>query len=79
MAYYFDINKYRSDKEWWIQTATTMINRPIEKAHTINENNFFKASEATFTLCKDEVISEREPDFISYRRNRNNETESYEL
>lgn len=78
MAYYFDINKYRSDKEWWIQTATTMINRPIEKAHTINENNFFKASEATFTLCKDEVISEREPDFISYRRNRNNETESYE-
>ena len=78
MAYYFDINKYRSDKEWWIQTATTMINRPIEKAHTINENNFFKASEGTFTLCKDEVISEREPDFISYRRNRNNETESYE-
>lgn len=78
IAYYFDIEKYRSDKEWWIQTATTMINRPIEKAHTINENNFFKASEATFTLCKDEVISEREPDFISYRRNRNNETESYE-
>ncbi len=78
MAYYFDINKYRSDKEWWIQTATTMINRPIEKAHTINENNFFKASEGTFTLCKDEVISEREPDFISYRKNRNNETESYE-
>ena len=31
MAYYFDIEKYRSDKEWWIQTATTMINRPIEK------------------------------------------------
>lgn len=78
MAYYFDINKYRSDKEWWIQTATTMINRPIEKASSINENNFFKASEGTFTLCKDEVISEREPDFISYRRNRNNETESYE-
>lgn len=78
MAYYFDIEKYRSDKEWWIQTATTMINRPIEKADTINENNFFKASEGTFTLCKDEVISEREPDFISYRRNRNNETESYE-
>lgn len=78
MAYYFDIEKYRSDKEWWIQTATTMINRPIEKAHTINEDNFFKASEGTFTLCKDEVISEREPDFISYRKNRNNETESYE-
>ena len=78
MAYYFDIEKYRSDKEWWIQTATTMINRPIEKAHTINENNFFKASEGTFTLCKDEVVSEREPDFISYRKNRNNETESYE-
>lgn len=78
MAYYFDINKYCSDKEWWIQTATTMINRPIEKASSINENNFFKASEGTFTLCKDEVISEREPDFISYRKNRNNETESYE-
>lgn len=56
MAYYFDIDKYRSDKEWWIQTATTMINKPIEKAHTINEDNFFKSSEATFTLCKDEVF-----------------------
>lgn len=78
MAYYFDIEKYRSDKEWWIQTATTMINRPIEKASSINEDNFFKASKGTFTLCKDEVISEREPDFISYRKNRNNETESYE-
>ena len=78
MAYYFNIKQYRSDKEWRIKTATTMINRPIEKAPTINEDNFFKASEGTFTLCKDEVISEREPDFISYRRNRNNETESYE-